>query len=151
MTRRVLILVFSLICVFLSSCALIEDKSSNSFINFLFPSQGAVIDENGNIQMCTSLEGNRFSYVALQLWTELPSRHIMNISTATEGIQTGLYVHKQESGCYKLTLKANSNKKDEAVSARVFLIQGKSYTYSYDVKKLEEKYALVSDFKFKRN
>lgn len=149
MTRRVLLIFVVILCIFSTSCSL--NNSSDNITSFLFPTDGVVIDEAGDIQLSTSLEGNRFSYVALQLWTEIPSLHIMNISTATEGKQTGLYMHKLETGCYNLILKANSNKKDEAVSVRVFLIKGRSYTYSYDVKELGEKSALVSDFKFKMN
>ena len=39
--------------------------------------------------------------------------------------------------------------KDESAFARVMLIKGRSYTYSYNIEELGEKSALISGFKFK--
>ena len=150
MVKKSFILILAMM-LFLSGCSFHENGSSNDITSFLFLTDGTKVSEDGSIRMHTALEDNRFSYITLQLWTDVPSLHIMNISTATEGKQTGLYMHKLETGYYIIRLKANSNEKDESAFARVMLIKGRSYTYSYNIEELGEKSALISGFKFKMN
>lgn len=149
---RFIILITLIALLFsLPGCAIKEKDISRGIQSFLFPTAGTVVDEDGTIQIETSLDGNRFSYIVLQLYEDGFQKHLKNIDKSNEGKSTGLYYHKLPTGYYMITLKANSNLADEGVNSRVFLINGASYTYSYNVIELEEKLAVIKDYSFRKN
>lgn len=150
MKNRVIAVILLLTIVFFSGCSVISvDKASaRGILPFLCPSDGTTISEDGTITMTTDVEDNRFSSVVLQLWTDSPKTHIMNIASSNAGKEDGIYTHEEETGSYVITLKGNSNKQDEGVEVKVYLVKGKSYVYSYDVKAFGEKEITIESFVF---
>lgn len=148
MKKRVLILVVVLALALLSACSVISVKAGKNIVPFLFPTGGATVEKDGTVTIQTDVEDNRFSYMVLQLYSDAPKEFIENITTSNEGKHSGVYTHENETGSYILTLKANSNKQDEGIDLRVFLIKGETYVYSYDVKSFNETSIVIKDIAF---
>lgn len=146
MKKHILILVLVLALTLLSACSVISIKAGRGVVPFLVPTQGATVEKDGTIKLNTSVEDNRFSFVVLQLWTDAPEKYIEDITSSVEGTNDGVYVHEQETGTYVLRLKGNSNKQDESVGLRVYLVKGESYVYSYNVTSFGEKAITIQDF-----
>ena len=149
MKKRVIAVSLLLTIVFFSGCSVISaDKASaRGILPFLCPTEGTTVSNDGIITMTTDVEDNRFSFVAIQRFTD-EMKYIDDITNSKLGKNSGVYKHELESGNYIIVLKGNTNKKDESVNIKVHLLQGKSYVYSYNVKTLSDETIVIEDYTF---
>lgn len=97
----------------------------------------------------TEVEDNHFNVIHLQL-LDGSGNYIGLLDTIDKlGIHEGSFVHTLDSGWYWIRLKANSNRADEAVDVLAYLEGNKRYNYSFNVKRLQEKKIIISDFEIK--
>lgn len=109
-------------------------------------SAGAESTDNGYV-FTTTVEDNSFNGVEWQLFTS-EWEYILNISTQLAGVKDGDYTFPYESGNYVIRYKANSNKKDEAVSKTLYLEKDVTYHYVAVVESLEPQRVVVSNVAF---
>ena len=97
----------------------------------------------------TEVKKNVFDAVNLQLLEGLSGTYLKDICSRTStGTYTSSFLNLNETGWYRLRLKANSNLQDESVEIYTYLIKGQRYYYSFDVGTLTKKKAVVSNFQF---
>lgn len=148
MKKSALIFFVAMFLLMLTGCSVLGVKTSNGIVPFLFPSAGTTVGTDGEIHFSTSVEDNRFNSVVLQLYSDSPVTHLLNITSCTDGKQSGVYTHEYDTGDFIMTLKANSNLRDEAVNLKIHLVKGNSYVYSFNVKTFNEKEVTITDFAF---
>ena len=93
------------------------------------------------------MEGNAFNAVQWQLY-DSEGKFVKTFESQRLGFHESDYVFPYESGNYSISLKANSNKQDEAVRTPLQLDKDKKYHYSFDVSILEEKKVIVKNVTF---
>ena len=71
-------------------------------------------------------------------------------STSKDNIKNFIYTHLDDTGEYVLNLKANSNKKDEMVSYKVYLENGRSYLINLGLEHFDYKNVVVNKFTFEK-
>lgn len=111
-------------------------------------SAGTTQEEDG-FAFATTVEGNTFNSIVLQLYDEASGEYLMAVEqTKGTGSVSGTYLHQLPDGWYRVRLKANSNLADEYADFVVYLIEGQSYRYSYEVDTLTQQSASVSGYQF---
>ena len=75
---------------------------------------------------------------------------VRHYSTSKDNIKNFIYTHLDDTGEYVLNLKANSNKKDEMVSYKVYLENGRSYLINLGLEHFDYKNVVVNKFTFEK-
>ena len=110
-------------------------RNAQKYINDIEYSQGSYYDEwNNQYVFKTSLHGNYFNSVNLQLYDGITDSYITNIySVNSSGNYSDAFIHTNNTGWYKIWLKANSNIQDEGMEMYIYLVQGERYFFSFEV------------------
>ena len=130
--------------------AVCKDESYREFVSPEQSASGGVAydRDSGIYRFTTAVEGNEFTSVELQLFTDDWDYVETLSSSGDKGRKTGDYVFTGEDGTYILRLKCNTNLQDENVYIRVNLAQGSIYSYAYEVTEIDSEHIVLKDFSF---
>jgi len=110
-------------------------------------SNGAQKNYYNGYNFKSSDEENKFATVCFKLYNAEGFLKDFGYSN-TPGLIEGRYLHLYPTGEYQLQFKANANISDEFVSKTVYLVQNKSYHYSYDLKKMSDDLVIIYNISF---
>lgn len=100
-----------------------RDVNNKEFITGLTASEGVTFDSDSRLYIfTTSTEGNEFTSVELQLFTNTWDYVDILSSAGAVSENSGAYVHTGADGTYILRLKCNTNLQDEYVYVPVELV-----------------------------
>ena len=91
-----------------------------------------------------------FNSIYVQLYNPRTNNYSSVCSTSKDNIKNFIYTHLDDTGEYVLNLKANSNKKDEMVSYKVYLENGRSYLINLGLEHFDSKNVVVNKFTFEK-
>lgn len=98
----------------------------------------------------TKIIDNNFNSIYVQLYNPRTNNYSSVCSTSKDNIKNFIYTHLDDTGEYVLNLKANSNKKDEMVSYKVYLENGRSYLINLGLEHFDYKNVVVNKFTFEK-
>ena len=121
-----------------------------SVLNKIYEHSKNALKRSGGYTFNTYTEGNTFSWVGLMLYNPKTDSYPEVFGRGYEAGEnvSDIYIHKYESGNYRIFVKANSNMADEAYCYDVYLEQGQEYFVEYTVDGFTETEIKISDFKF---
>ena len=95
--------------------------------------------------MKTDVRDNTFSRVLFQLQDPNTGDFILNFGVSEQtGVCSGAYIHEYPSGLYTVAFKTYSDKRDEGIFALMYIEQGETMHYSYEVDQFASDYIVVS-------
>lgn len=118
--------------------------ASDNIFRFFHATDGIEVQDN-TIKMSTCVQNNRFNLIHLQLYDSKGSYLLELGRTSTPGTVMGRYTHELPDGLYMLRLKGNTNLKDECIDSFVYLTEGDTITYQYDLFELTDNYIVIKD------
>ncbi len=110
---------------------------------------GGIAVENGEWIITTSVPGNRFGSVVLNLIDAATGEQIgpIGISDAPGG-KKGTYYHAAPSGEYYIKLRGDTNLADEYILTSAVLLEGMLYNWSFDVISISPEEVRVRNLSF---
>lgn len=126
----------------------IKSKKIQSLLNkdSLTLSQGVILNDDKYVYT-TNTKGNRFDFIAIQLF-DSSKIYIKDIDDfGSIGLHKKKYTHNLESGVYYIRLKADSNLKDEYIQLGIELQKNRNYEFSFIINSLSEKEINISNVK----
>lgn len=109
-------------------------------------SRGTSISNDGKIRMQTATPNNRFSTVHLQLYNVASGKHLITFGESDHaGIVSGDYTHYSQEGLFYLRLQTGSNLADEWIQRVMFIEEGETLHYSYNLEEIESNCIVISD------
>lgn len=128
----------------------IATKTAQQYVQEITYTAGASYDAANNwYEFGTELKNNYFNNMYMQLLDSNTGEYLCTVmSTNKLGNHTDSYIHTEDTGWYKIRLKANSNLKDEEMDILAYLVNGNRYFYSFDLIAFDEKKAIVQNYEF---
>ncbi|MCI8800037.1 MAG: hypothetical protein HFH88_09520 [Lachnospiraceae bacterium] len=121
-----------------------------SMLNIVYEHSENALKSGDSYTFNTYVEGNTFSWVGLMLYNPKTDSYPDVFGRGYEAGEnvSDIYIHKYESGNYRIFVKANSNVADETYCYDVYLKQGQKYYVEYTVDVFTETEIEISNFKF---
>lgn len=123
-------------------------KKVQQFVKNVVHTPGVSYSEINNQYIFeTSLKDNIFNSVNIQLINGVTGEYCGQImSTSTTGIYTSSYFHDNETGWYRVRLKANSNLQDESIDVLAYLEKGEIYFYSFNLNSFDNRRVVIENY-----